>query len=56
MTPKQRQQLTNAQAAAQARNREAFRANPNPQIWLRQVRTAAVIRRTARNLERWKNE
>jgi len=56
MTPKQRQQLANAQAAAQARNREAFRANPNLQIWLRQVRTAAVIRRTARNLERWKNE
>ena len=56
MTPEQRQQLTIAQAAAQARNREAFRANPNLQIWLRQVRTAAVIRKTARNLERWKHE
>jgi len=56
MTPAQRQQLTIAQTAAQARNREAFRTNPNLQIWLRQVRTAAVIRRTARNFERWRHE
>jgi hypothetical protein len=56
MTPEQRQQLTIAQASAQARNREAFRMNPNLQIWLRQVRTAAVIRRTAHNFARWKNE
>jgi len=56
MTPEQRQQLKSAQTTAQARNREAFRTNPNLQIWLRQVRTAAVIRRTARNLERWKHE
>jgi hypothetical protein len=56
MTPEQRQQLTSAQTAAQARNREAFSMNPNLQIWLRQVRTAAVIRRTARNFVRWKNE
>jgi len=56
MTPEQRQQLAIAHAAAQARNREAFSMNPNLQIWLRQVRTAAVIRRTARNFVRWKNE
>jgi hypothetical protein len=56
MTPTQRQQITSAQATAQARNNEAFRMNPNLQIWLRQVRTAAVIRRTARNFVRWKNE
>jgi hypothetical protein len=56
MTPEQRQQLKSTQAAAQARNNEAFRMNPNLQIWLRQVRTAAVIRKTARNLERWKHE
>ena len=56
MTPAQRQQLASAQAAAQARNREAFRDNPNLQIWLREVRAAAVIRRTARNFGRWKHE
>jgi len=56
MTPEQRQQLKSAQTTAQARNREAFSLNPNLQIWLRQVRTAAVIRRTARNFVRWKNE